>query len=163
MPGLLLTWKARSCLLGGLLGESGRSWEKPFGFDSTPKLASKCLQLLCQCRWNNKYERESRANSITLLTRLGLCTHHFLMCVGTTGPRSQFVSLTFWSEGFQWSRAEQLSHLIFRNCEANPLRLFQSRLGWWKKDYLRGNHHLPGSPTSLSWLRISNSPGWPLP
>lgn len=108
MPGLLLKQEARSCLVTPLPGESGKSWENPFGFRSVPKLVPKHLQLLCQCRWNiNKYKSKSR--SLILLIRLGLYIHRLLMCVGTTGQRSSFVHLTFWSEGFKWSSTQRLS------------------------------------------------------
>lgn len=63
-----------------LPGETGKSWENPFGF--TPKLGSKRLQLLCQCRWNiNTYERKSRSKSTILLLRLGLSAFTAYSCV----------------------------------------------------------------------------------
>lgn len=153
--------KARSRLVGALPSEAGRSWENPFGFDSAPKLVSKRSRLLCQCRWNiNKYESKSRSNSVILLVRLGLCSHRLLMCVGTTGPRSQFVSLTFWSEGFQRSGAERLSRFIFRNREARLLGLFRSTAGWGggggRKTASGGRGNIPSN-----YLEVLPKPSWP--
>lgn len=87
----------------------------------------KALAPLCQCRWNtNKCESKSRFNSLALLTGLGVCIHCLLMCGGTTGLRSQFVPLTFYSEGLKWSSTGWHSRFLCWNWEAKLHRLFQS-------------------------------------